>query len=85
MLQDYHTISKNHVAFLHIAHLIEFPPTLPPLLHLPEIYIRLEPKKIAYPPVDLLSLGHPAQSASEKALTVVEGDLHILSHVPSLP
>jgi hypothetical protein len=30
--------------------------------------IRLEPKKIAKPPVDLQSSKHPAQSASENAL-----------------
>jgi hypothetical protein len=27
--------------------------------------IRFEPRKIANPPVDLLSFGHPAQSTSE--------------------
>lgn len=35
---------------------------------------RLVPRKIAKPPVDLLSLGHPAQSESEKALSAVFGD-----------
>jgi hypothetical protein len=36
--------------------------------------IKLGPKYIANPPVDLLSSTQPAQSASEKALTNVEDD-----------
>jgi hypothetical protein len=37
--------------------------------------IKLGPKYTANPPVDLLSSTHPAQSASEKALTNIEDDL----------
>jgi hypothetical protein len=36
---------------------------------------RLGPKKIANPPVELLSSRQPAQSASENPLTSIDGDL----------
>jgi hypothetical protein len=40
------------------------------LLELQEI--RLGPRKTANPPVDCRSLGHPAQSASENPLRVID-------------
>src|SRR5688572_2278644 len=43
---------------------------------------RLDPKKIAKPPVERLSSRHLAQSTSEKALTSKEEDLQIFN--PSL-
>jgi hypothetical protein len=39
--------------------------------------MRLSPKNIAKPPVDFQSFVHPAQSASENALTIVEAKCHI--------
>jgi hypothetical protein len=42
---------------------------------------KLDPKYIAYPPVDLLSSKQPAQSASEYPLTNIELDLHILTPI----
>jgi hypothetical protein len=39
--------------------------------------MRLGPKNTAKPPVDFLSSVHPAQSAFEKALAIVEADCQI--------
>jgi hypothetical protein len=39
--------------------------------------MRLGPKNTAKPPVDFLSSVHPAQSAFEKALAIVEADCRI--------
>jgi hypothetical protein len=94
LLLNYHTIALlvMYSEFQFQATLFE--PTLSLLLHLQwldletvtcflALYdIRLEPKKIATPPVECLSSSHPAQSALEKALTSRELVLFILS--PSL-
>jgi hypothetical protein len=41
--------------------------------------IKLQPRNAAKPPVDRLSSIHPAQSASGKALTIIDLDLLMLS------
>ena len=43
---------------------------------------RLGPRKTANPPVDLRSSLHPAQSASEKQLNTIDGDLRMDRLVP---
>lgn len=47
--------------------------------------IKFEPKKIAYPSVDLQSSMLPAQSASVNALSNVDADLWICSLVVEMP
>jgi hypothetical protein len=47
--------------------------------------IKLAPRKKAKPLVDLLSLGHPAQLASENPLKIKEDDLMSLSPYLTVP
>jgi hypothetical protein len=40
--------------------------------------IKLGPRNTAKPPIDFLSFVHPAMSASEKALTISDGERRII-------